>query len=151
MRKSLCLLVFLTLVTFRAEAQNAASNAENEVKAVIQQLFDGMRRGDSAAVRAVFYPGSRLQTTTADKTGKPVLSTGSIDAFVKAVGTPHPDVWDERLTGIEIRVDDNLATAWTPYEFYAGSKFSHRGVNAFQLFRSEAGWKIIAITDTRRK
>jgi hypothetical protein len=44
-----------------------------------------------------------------------------------------------------------MATAWTPYKFYLDKTFSHCGVNAFQLFKSENGWKIISILDTRRK
>jgi hypothetical protein len=53
--------------------------------------------------------------------------------------------------GYEIAVDGALATAWILYQFYVGSTFSHCGVNAFQLFKSKDGWKIIQITDTCRR
>jgi hypothetical protein len=44
-----------------------------------------------------------------------------------------------------------MAAIWTEYSFYLGDKFSHCGVNSFQLFKDETGWKIIYIVDTRRK
>jgi len=152
MQKAILIALFFTL-SYAGMAQPAnVTSPDKEIKKVIQTLFDGIRKGDSAMVRSVFYPGCRLQTTYVDKkTGKPALRDDSIDAFVKAVGTPHTEVWDERLAGYEIKTDDNLAMAWTPYEFYIDNKFSHRGVNVFQLFRSENGWKIISIADTRRK
>jgi len=39
-----------------------ASSPEQAVRATINALFDGMRAGDSTAVRAVFANNARLQT-----------------------------------------------------------------------------------------
>lgn len=127
-----------------------AEDPEAGVQGVIDQLFDGMRAGDSTAVRTAFTPDARMLTVTQDQEGNPVLREGSLDRFVTAVGTPHDDVWDERLSDVEIRIDGRMATAWTPYAFHLGDRVSHCGVNAFQLFNSPDGWRIINITDTRR-
>jgi len=151
-----CLLFTALLATVAGAgpvaAQSAApSRPEQEVKAVVERLFDGMRAGDSAAVHAVFHPQARLQTT-AVRQGEPVLRTDSIEAFLRAVGTPHAEVWDERVSNLEIRTDGDLATAWMDYAFYLGERFSHCGVNALQLFRTkDRGWQIIQIIDTRRR
>jgi hypothetical protein len=127
------------------------SQAEQEVKAVVERLFNGMRAADSAAVHAVFHPQARLQTT-ALRQGEAVLRTDSLEAFLRAVGTPRTEVWDERVSNLEIRTDGELATAWMDYAFYLDTRFSHCGVNALQLFRTkERGWQIIQITDTRRR
>jgi hypothetical protein len=74
----------------------------------------------------------------------------SADGFVSAVGTPHDEVWDERVGEIRIRVDNGLATAWMDYTFYLGETRSHCGVNAIQLVLTEDGWKMLNIVDTRR-
>jgi hypothetical protein len=137
------------LVGVRAPAA-AQANAEQEVRAVIDRLFDGMRAGDSAVVRSVFHPEAGL-FTTAVRDGQPVLRADSVAAFVRAVGTPHDEVWDERIANVEIRVDDPLATAWMDYRFLLDGRFSHCGVNAFQLFRTPEGWRILQVTDTRRQ
>lgn len=147
MKKLLLLLAVWGLSQLSAKAQ---STEEEAIKATIQQLFDGMRKGDSTMVSAVFHPTARLQSVFTNKEGKVVVKTDAISGFVKSIGTPHPAVYDERLLSYEIRIDEQMATAWTPYEFYVGDKFSHAGVDAFQLAKTEKGWQIIQITDTRR-
>lgn len=132
-----------------AGAQSATS-AEAEVRAVVDRLFDGMRASDTTAIRGTMHPLARL-VTTGTRDGAPTISDESIDAFIASVGRAPAGMLDERLHDVEIRVDDNLASAWTPYRFYVGERFSHCGVNAFQLFRTAEGWKIIQITDTRRR
>lgn len=102
-------------------------------------------------VRSVFDPSARLQTTFTNRDGEPVLKSDKIDGFIAAVGTPHDEVWDEKIWTFETKIDGNLATAWTEYTFYAGEKMSHCGVNAFHLFKSNDGWKITQITDTRHR
>lgn len=138
------------LLTILPQSAGAQATAEQEVRAVVDRLFDGMRAGDSAVVRSVFHPQAGLFTTTI-RDGQPLLRSDSIAAFVRAVGTPHEQVWDERISNVEIRVDDPLATAWMDYRFHLGERFSHCGVNALQFFRTPEGWKIIQIIDTRRQ
>ncbi|RYZ94279.1 MAG: hypothetical protein EOP47_28140, partial [Sphingobacteriaceae bacterium] len=56
-----------------------------------------------------------------------------------------------RITWGDIKIDGELASVWTPYKFYLGDKFSHCGINFFQLMKMATGWKVIYIVDTRRK
>ncbi|MGQ0649042.1 MAG: nuclear transport factor 2 family protein [Gemmatimonadaceae bacterium] len=129
-----------------------AQDAKRDVLVVVARLFDGMRAGDSAIVRSVFHPQVRMLTSLM-RGGKPVLTieTGA-DAFVKAVGTPHPQVWDERIWNEKVELDGSLASVWTNYAFYLGDKLSHCGIDHFLLARSDAGeWKIIELADTRRQ
>ena len=119
------------------------------VRATIDALFDGMRAGDSSAVRAVFHKNARLRTALGPSDSVAVRAT-PIDAFVEAVGQPREKVWDERIWDVEIRIDGPLASAWVPYVFYLGDERSHCGVNAVQLVRQDGGWRILHLTDTRR-
>lgn len=124
---------------------------KKEVRKVIDQLFDGMRKGDSSQVKKIFFPNAMLNTSFVNSKGEAKLHSDSIISFINAIGTPHKEVWDERLLSCEIRIDDNLATAWTKYAFYVDNVYSHEGVNAFQLVKTDGSWKILVITDTRRK
>lgn len=143
------ILFFLLLsLTFQMNAQS--SDADLAVETV-KTLFNGMRAGDTTMVRSVFASTARMQTTFTNKKGEAQLKEGSVNDFVKAVGTPHDKVWDEKIWSYKVEVDDRLASVWTEYSFYLGSNLSHCGVNAFQLFKSDTGWKIIQITDTRRR
>lgn len=143
--KKLLILFFICCATI-GESQ---TEREKEVIAVIQKMFDAMRAGDSTALRQTFHTTMRLQTTLFDKQGQPKIVTGDAERFLTAVGTPHDKVWDEKIWSYDVHIEDNLATAWTEYTFYAGEQLSHCGVNAFHLFKSPSGWKITQITDTR--
>lgn len=126
-----------------------AATDEAQVLAVVERLFDAMRAGDSAAVRDVFHPSATL-VTIPPAGGAPILRTSDVESFIEAVGAPRSEVWDERIWDPVVNVDDDLATAWMQYAFHVDARLSHCGVNAFQLFRSETGWKVIHIADTRR-
>jgi len=125
---------------------------EDKVKNTIDLLFDGMREGDSAKTHLAFHENVRMMTCFTNQNQKPIVKEDHLIDFLNAVGTPHDIVWDEKLTSFEIKVDGYLAQVWTSYKFYTGENFSHCGVNAFQLVKSEIGdWKILHLTDTRRK
>ena len=132
-----------------ALGQPSAGSEEVAVRAIIDRLFDGMRAGDSTAVRASFAPSMRLMTV-ATRDGGPMLRETPADRFVEAVGSPHDAVWDERIWDVAIRRDGPLASAWVPYAFYLGDELSHCGTNAVQLAKLGGAWKIVQITDTRR-
>ncbi len=146
-RPTYCILTLLLSATWAFDLR--AQSEEDAVRATIDTLFDGMRSGDSTMVRAVLHPNARF-LTTAIREGDPVLHEGGVDGFVEAVGAPHDQVWDERIWNLSIQIDDRLAAAWMDYAFFLGDRFSHCGVNAFQLFKGLDGWKVIQITDTRR-
>ncbi len=136
---------------FLCQLIRAQSAEEAQVIITLSQLFEGIRTGDTAAIRAVFHPEARIQSVFVSREGKPVLATQSVDKFVQAIGSPHDEAWEERIWGYDIQIDGNLASAWTKYTFFRGEEMSHCGANAFHLFKSGEGWKIIQVTDTRRK
>lgn len=131
---------------------NAQQEEISSVKATIDQLFDGMRANDSLMLKSALYEQVTLKTVASSKEGENFLQEADIKDFIKAVGTKRPGVkFDERLAGYDIKIDGDMAMAWTPYSFYVNDKFSHCGVNVFILMKTADGWKITAITDTRRK
>lgn len=134
---------------YAASAQKVNPEAE-AVKKVINQLFDGMRKGDSSLVSGTFSKGMIMQTIS-DRQGAVQVRSDDASGFLKAIGTPHSEKWDERITFDQILIDGNLASVWTGYKFFIGEKFSHCGVNSFQLVKKNEGWKIVYLIDTRRK
>lgn len=138
--------IFILFISNNIKAQNDTI----AINQAITQLFDGMRTSDSNLVKSVFYKDATLQTIIRTKTGETKLHEEQISEFVKAVGTPHDGVWNEKITKTNIQIDGALAHAWTNYEFFVDDKFIHCGVNSFQLMKTNNGWKIISIVDTRR-
>lgn len=117
----------------------------------ITRLFTGMNLGDSAMVHSAFTAKPTLASVAKDKSGNPVLRTDDLQKFLHAVGSPHAEPWSEPIWDAKIEVDGNMAQVWVSYAFYLGKKFSHCGVDAFQLFKGADGkWKIFHLADTRR-
>jgi len=119
----------------------------------VKTLFEGMQKGDSALMRKAFSKSVTMATIGTDKTGSPYIKhESSINDFLKAVGTPHPETYNEMIWGEKILIDGNFAQVWTSYAFYVGKKFSHCGVDAFHLVKNATGdWKIFHLADTRQK
>ena len=143
--------LLITLLVVMVVLPAFPQSEEAAVKAVIESLFDAMRAKNADQIGAVFSENAIMQTIeTTGETG--VVKAGSVADFVKGIGSlPLEAKLDERITDYQINIDGPMATAWTPYEFYFNDKFSHCGVNSFQLVKMAAGWKIVYIIDTRRK
>ena len=140
--------LFLTILMICSQT---AQSQEPAIRSVVDQLFDGMRSGDSSAVRNVFVPQSTLTSISVNAKDSVITHVSKTDDFVTAVGKPHPEKWDERIYDVKISADGPMAVVWAPYKFYRGETFSHCGVNVFTMIKTRQGWKINAITDTRRK
>lgn len=141
--------IVLTLILSAANAQSQSS--EDSVKSVINNMFAAMKNADGVMLQGTFSDSIVLQMITRNKEGKTVVRTENPAEFIEQIGKAKPDSLDERISFETIKIDGPLAFAWTPYSFYFNGKFSHCGVNSFQLVRFNGVWKIQYIIDTRRK
>lgn len=143
---------FILLTTSFLMAVNVQSQTtEDSVKAVINQMFDAMRNIDGAKLKDAFADSAILQTIGRTKEGGWRIINEPVDNFVKSISRLPKDSADEKISFEVIKIDGPLASVWTPYKFYYAGKFSHCGVNSFQLVRINGRWKIQYLIDTRRR
>lgn len=143
--------LLLLLTTLTISSVNAQQATEDSVKAAVNALFTAMKNADPIALKATFGENAVLQTISRTKEGNTVVVDEPVAEFAASVGKMKKDSADERITFETIRIDGPLAMVWTPYNFYFNGKFSHCGVNSFQLVRIDGIWKIQYIIDTRRR
>ena len=134
-----------------SESKKEISTDDADILKVVVHLFDGMRAGDSSIVSSCFHEQVDMFTSYTNKKGEAVFVKDDVQKFINAVGTPHEEVWDEKIWDTEIRVNGNLAQVWTKYGFYLDEKFSHCGVDAIHLTKTKGGWKIFHLSDTRQR
>ncbi|MEZ4414365.1 MAG: nuclear transport factor 2 family protein [Gemmatimonadota bacterium] len=144
-------LILLGALIVGAARPALAQDAEHApVMAAVEGMFDAMRAKDGDALRGLFLEGARLVSTSRTPDGEPRSRIIALDDFASNIAgaTVYIDeqIWDE-----EVRVDDNLATVWVKYALFVDQQFSHCGVDAFQLFRTAEGWKIVQVADTQRR
>ena len=141
MKKILLLFVLISSFSF------AQTHEEIEIKKTINQLFDGMRNADSITVKNTFSENAVMQTINS----KVEVHSEDFKQFAKTISNFKKGDLDEKIEFETIKIDGNLASVWTPYQFYFQGKFLHCGVNSFQLVKQNGTWKIQYIIDTRRK
>ena len=112
--------LLLATLLFAFAAPAFSQTDKDDIKKTINTMFDAMRKSDSTLLRSTFAKGLVLQSVGTKKDGSTVLSTEKPGDFIKAIGTPHKELYDERITWGDIKVDGALASVWTPYKFYLG-------------------------------
>lgn len=141
--------IFLTaLVALHLQARS--QTAEDSVKAVVNQLFEGMKNADPEKLKSCFADSAILQTLIRTREGFAVKNE-SLAGFIASISSLPKGDADERIQFETVRIDGPLAMVWTPYQFYYKGQFSHCGVNSFQLVKIKGEWKIQYLVDTRRK
>lgn len=138
----LCLLAALPLT---------AQKDDKAIKAVINMFFDGLEKGDTVLLKKSCTTTPVMQTYMADRDGKWQVFTEDFNELITFVGSASKDNYDEQIEFETISSEQSLASVWTPYKFYLNGKISHCGTNSFQLIKTDEGWKIQYILDTRRK
>ncbi|MHC9088853.1 nuclear transport factor 2 family protein [Tenacibaculum sp. IMCC1] len=146
--------VFTILIVFALTTVISAqeSSEKKVIKKTIETFFEGLHKGDSTLVSSTLNSTINIQTTFTNKEGKKVLVTESKSKLLANIANKKPEhTYLEKLISWDIKVDGNLASVWTLYEFYLNDKFSHCGANSFQLFNNNGKWEIIYLVDMRRR
>lgn len=128
-----------------------AQGSRDSVMAVVNNLFDAMRNADAKQLKTCFTDSAILQTIIMSPSGTVKVRTDQVNDFAAFLSKEAKGNADERIKLESVQIDGALASVWTPYSFYYKGKFSHCGVNSFQLVRLASGWKIQYLIDTRRK
>ncbi|WP_028890007.1 hypothetical protein [Tenacibaculum ovolyticum] len=149
MPKIITLLIIFVLTT----VVNAQTNNERiAVKKTIETFFDGLHKGDSTIVGSTLHTTIKIQTTFTNKDGEKKLITDSKKKLLIGIANKKVEnTYLEKLLSWDIKINGNLASVWTPYEFYLNGKLSHCGANSFQLFNNNGKWEIIYLVDMRSR
>lgn len=137
--------MFLT-AGFFCSAIGAATPEEEAVLAPIHAMFDGMSKRDAAAIKAATLPGG---TMVLMRNGKPTQMT--FEAFADLVAKPGKSQIEERIHDPLVRIDNDLAVVWAPFEFLADSKVDHCGTDLFNMVRVDGKWLVASVADTGTK
>ena len=135
--------LFLLLFLFPLIAMGQSpTKDEEQIKVVILKTFSAMKSVDSVALKSCFTSNAMLHISQVKPEGN-ALREVPADKFIQNVMTRKPGDMDERvLSWGPILIDQEIATAWVPYEFYLNGKFSHKGVDVFLLVKTGNEYRI---------
>ncbi len=129
-----------------AASMQAQTPEEQAILAPINAMFDGMAKRDAAAIKVPVLPGG---TMVLMRDGKPSQMT--FEAFADRVGKPGKTQIQERIHDPLVRIDNDLAVVWAPFEFLVDGKVDHCGTDLFNLVHTEGRWLIASVADTGSK
>ena len=124
----------------------AQSAEEQAVLTPIHAMFDGMAKRDAAAIKAPTLAGG---TMVLMRDGKPAQMT--FEAFAERVGKPGTTQIEERIHDPLVKIDNDLAVVWAPFDFLVDGKVDHCGTDLFNMVRVDGKWLIASDADTGRK
>ncbi len=143
--------LFILNISYGQPNDPANPDARDDVLAVVNELFEGYRTGDSARVSKTFEKGAVMQRV-ANKEGKTIVTpTSSVQGWLNYIGAGLEEVHDEPIWDSVVQIDGDLASVWTKFAFYLDGKFHHCGVDNFLLHQTDEGWKIFHIVDTNQE
>lgn len=135
-----------TAAGFLISSLHASTQEEQAVLAPINAMFDGMAKRDAVAIKKPLLVGG---TMVLMRDGKPTQMT--FDAFAEAVGKPGKAQIEERIHDPLVKIDNDLAMVWAPFDFLVDGKVDHCGTDLFNLVRTEGKWLVASVADTGRK
>lgn len=133
------------LFPFALHAAAPVSSDDQAVLAPIQAMFAGMSARDAAAIKKPTLAGGVMVLM---RDGKPVQMT--FEDFATRVGKPGKSKIEERIHDPLVKIDNDLAVVWAPFDFLVDGKVNHCGTDLFNMVRQNGEWIIASVADTSR-
>jgi hypothetical protein len=142
MMRGLLVVLLLVQVGANAMAQGPSPEAVDRQAALkaVQAFFDTMAAKDVEGARRLLMPRGAFHAMR-ERDGKPVIRAFTTEEYLKDLAGMKPSV-RERMWSPEVRIRGAIAAVWTPYDFWIDGKFSHCGIDAFDLIKTDEGWKL---------
>ncbi len=126
---------------------HAGADDRRAVLAVTERMFAALAAKDGAALLAEVVPEGRA---TANDLGprRGVRSMSWADfagGLARIPGRPM-----ERSIEPHVHVEGDIAMIWSRYEFTLDGRFSHCGINHFDLIRQDGRWRVLNVTWTQQ-
>ena len=115
--------------------------------AALQTLFDALEAGDADLLRSV-VDESVVMHFSETRDGETTSGSATLDGLAARI-TGSEVRLIERMWDPIVAMNGSFAMLWTPYDFYVGPTFSHCGVDAVNLMKTDGGWGIVALSWTR--
>jgi hypothetical protein len=140
-------LILVALLFARVVHGQSAQSADAEMRAAIavaDSVLVALSSGDNATLKRLTLD-SAIVGGVGVRSGTERLSVSSWARYTSRTG---PSDFTERGFGATARVQDRVAQVWVPYDLYVGKTWSHCGVDAFTLLKSEGRWRVASLIYT---
>jgi hypothetical protein len=146
MRLGLLPVLLVACPTAFADVRHAEYDAIMEV---VDTLFLAINTSDAELTKSIVTPDSMNYVVSPD--GQGGWQHKSVpQSFYTDQTNYGPEKVTERYWSPTLLIDEAIAVFWAPYDFYIDGKFSHCGIDAFDLIKVGDEWKVGNASYTRR-
>ena len=135
------LIIVIAVVAQASAPAQRVQDDRVQVLAAVQSFFDSMEKADAELAKKILMPDARF-FSAGERDGKVTIRPSTGDAFVAGFSNPNRGKALERMWEPEVRLQGSIAQVWTRYDFHNNGTFSHCGIDAFNLVKTDDGWKI---------
>ncbi|MCK4932572.1 MAG: hypothetical protein KAT01_10425 [Candidatus Aminicenantes bacterium] len=122
---------------------------EKSVIAAVEQFFEALEIQDADLARNILLPEGVVFSVREEGGEKRIKVTPHLQIINNLISSNERML--ERMWDPKILIHKEIAVLWTKYDFHREGKFSHCGVDAFNLIKTPKGWKISGIIYTVEK
>ncbi len=129
-------------------------NAQNtlvhdNIQYTVDKFVEGLNKRDTVVIKKLVDQNLGLLTVFHDGK-KNIIAAETLEMLMKSLSKSKSKTYYQEQSECIIETNNVISTAWCKYVVYDGTKIVHCGVNAYQLYKTNKGWKIIQITDSRQ-
>jgi hypothetical protein len=132
-------LIIICMVTAQTGSMQTSTDRDAVLK-VVQIFFDTMTARDVEGARKVLVPQGRFHAMDMRQPKSDPQSFTNEEYFARLQQSKRTS--RERIWNPDVRVHGLIATVWAPYDLWVDGKYSHCGVDVFDLIKTDEGWKI---------
>ena len=137
------LIFIITILSYSLMAQ---TNPEE----VVYKFFQAMADIDTIYLDEVLSDEASLSSAFVSGNMN-VIGGASKERFIQSIASSKKGELDEQICNLKTEIDGGWANVWMDYSFYYQDQLSHCGVNNFTLALDGDNWRIISLSDSRRK
>ena len=135
------MITFLLLGTVLLSANTP--NEKEKIVSVVKQFFAVLESRDVKDAQKILIPKGVSISLRKEGKGETVR-TSNFQEFMDSFSNWKDD-YKEIMSNPTVLIHDGIAVLWADYKFYINGKFSHCGVDAFSLIKTDNNWKIASI------
>lgn len=137
---TLLLNALLSPAAFSQKETDKDSADRTAILATVQKFFDTMAARDAKGAAEIFAEEGQFYSVRVID-GKKVVRTFSNREHLEGLSVRKDD-WYERMWDPQVFIRGDIASVWTPYDFWVNGEWSHCGIDQVTLVRIEGKWKI---------
>lgn len=141
---------FLLYIMVNTVIVPAQISQEKEIENTINRFFKAKQKGDMALLDEMTVAEATFTTITNENRPNEVMDKTQLMNASIMIASNLPGT-EEKLTNLNTRTDQYLATTTADYSYFLNGKFTHCGQYTINLTKKSGKWRIMSSYETRHR